>query len=57
LNIWRDVELKGNCPDEGRTGHTGLYFKGLGVFFGGGALYNRRVKHRECFNTIYTLNL
>ncbi len=57
LNICRDVQMKGNCPDEGQTGHRGLFFKGLCVIFGAGSLYNRRVKHRECFTTIYNLNL
>lgn len=49
--------MKGNFPSEGRSGHSGLYFKGTAIFFGGAALYNRRVKHRECFNMVFSLNL
>ena len=50
---WRDIPLNGTPPKEGRTGHSVVYFRNSLYFFGGSLMYNRRVKYRESFNSIY----
>jgi N-acetylneuraminic acid mutarotase len=50
---WREIVLNGIPPSEGRTGHSVVCFRSSLYFFGGSLMYNRRVKHRESFNTIY----
>lgn len=57
LQNWVKGKTKGYIQDPIRTGHSMIVWKNNLVVFGGSSYYNRKLKHRDVFGTIFYLNV
>lgn len=56
-NFWTLVNTHGELPKKGRSALSVVQYKNKALYFGGGGMYNSKLKMRECYNTLYEFTI